>query len=181
MTSTERRQAIAQLLHQAQGPLSASALAARMGVSRQIVVGDVALLRAGGLQILATPRGYVLDRPSGTRLVVACRHDAGRLREELYTVADCGCGVLDVVVEHPVYGQLSGQLQVFSRADADAFCRALAAGGAEPLSRLTGGVHLHTLSCPSEEHGRRVLHALRQAGFLYGGCGEEGDPPPAMG
>lgn len=168
MAAIERRRQILQALEQADAPISASALAARVGVSRQVVVGDVALLRAGGAAILATPRGYVLDRSGRqNRLVVACRHDGAHLREELYTVADCGCGVLDVVVEHPVYGQLSGQLQVFSRADADAFCTALARTEAQPLSRLTGGVHLHTLFCPSGAHRARVLAALREKGFLY--------------
>lgn len=168
MAADERRRQILQALEQADGPLSASALAARVGVSRQIVVGDVALLRAGGAEILATPRGYMLDSPARQgRVVVACRHDGARLREELYTVADCGCGLLDVIVEHPVYGQLSGQLQVFSRADADAFCAALARTDAQPLSRLTGGVHLHTLSCPSAAHRARVLAALQEQGFLY--------------
>ena len=158
MAADERRRQILQALEQADGPLSASALAARVGVSRQIVVGDV---------ILATPRGYMLDSPARQgRVVVACRHDGARLREELYTVADCGCGLLDVIVEHPVYGQLSGQLQVFSRADADAFCAALARTDAQPLSRLTGGVHLHTLSCPSAAHRARVLAALQEQGFL---------------
>ncbi len=172
MTAAQRRQAIQKLLEQAERPLSASFLAARMGVSRQIVVGDVALLRAGGAVILATPRGYMMDRRAPEHpLIVACRHDSGRLREELYTVVDAGCAVLDVVVEHPVYGQLSGQLQVFSRADADDFCTALKEGGAEPLSRLTDGIHLHTISCPSGRHRRQVLDALRLKGFLYG------DPP----
>lgn len=166
MTAAQRRAQIARILEQSHSPVSASSLAARLGVSRQVVVGDVALLRAAGSEILATPRGYLARQAPGLHCTAACRHDDARLKEELYLVADCGCGVLDVIVEHPVYGQLSGQVQVFSRADADAFCSALANNAAGPLCSLTDGVHLHTLSCPTEAHRDRVLAALRQGGFL---------------
>ena len=49
MNAAERRIKITHLLAQSDGPVSATALAAQCGVSRQIIVGDVALLRAGGL------------------------------------------------------------------------------------------------------------------------------------
>ena len=79
MTAARRRDEILQALAGASGPVSAAALAARLGVSRQVVVGDVALLRAAGSPIVATPRGYVLgggQEGSGVRCTVACRHDA---------------------------------------------------------------------------------------------------------
>lgn len=168
MTSQARRDEIPRILAGADGPVSAGALAARLGVSRQIVVGDVALLRAAGLSILATPRGYVLEAPAApSRTVVACRHTPQQLLDELYTVVDCGCGMLDVIVEHPVYGQISGTLNIFSRYDADQFQRALSRNGAEPLCRLTGDIHLHTLACPDEAHAARVRKALADKGYLY--------------
>ncbi len=126
MTSLQRREAIVASLQNSATPVSASKLARELGVSRQIVVGDVALLRASGTPVLATPRGYMLQTASNAnRLTVACRHTQDSLLDELYTIVDCGCGVLDVIVEHPVYGQLSGQLQIFSRYDADLFWQAL--------------------------------------------------------
>ena len=64
MNAAERRTKITELLAAADAPMSATALASRCGVSRQIIVGDVALLRAGGLAVLATPRGYVLANPA---------------------------------------------------------------------------------------------------------------------
>lgn len=168
MTSLQRREAIVASLQNSATPVSASKLARELGVSRQIVVGDVALLRASGTPVLATPRGYMLQTASNAnRLTVACRHAQDSLLDELYTIVDCGCGVLDVIVEHPVYGQLSGQLQIFSRYDADLFWQALKAQNAQPLCTLTGDVHLHTLSCPSPAQQERVLEALRQKGYLY--------------
>ena len=47
MHAQERRQEILKLLHQSAHPISASALAERVSVTRQVIVGDIALLRSG--------------------------------------------------------------------------------------------------------------------------------------
>lgn len=168
MDAQTRREAIAQRLRQASGPVSASALARECSVSRQIVVGDVALLRAGGLDIVATARGYTLARPEpGFTRTVACVHPREKMARELEIMVDNGCQVLDVIVEHPVYGQLAGQLGLSSRYDVQEFIRKVEENQALPLSYLTMGVHLHTLRCPSEEACRRVLKALEREGFLF--------------
>ncbi len=171
MDAAERRRTIREQLKKADRPVSAGTFAKRLRVSRQIIVGDVALLRAAGVPIAATPRGYVMEgsrsRPGDTLHTIACRHTAANIAEELYTIVDNGCGVLDVIVEHAVYGQLSGQLQIFSRLDADDFLRKLSKSRSLPLCNLTGGVHLHTVSCPSEEAYRRMLAQLREKGILY--------------
>ena len=113
-----RRQAVAQALEEAVGPVSAAALAERFSVSRQIIVGDVALLRAGGTDILATPRGYLLGgRGGGVERTVACVHAPEEMERELNAIVDQGCTVLDVVVEHPVYGQITGRLDLSSKQD----------------------------------------------------------------
>ena len=91
----------------------------------------------------------------------------GAVAQEMAACAVLG-GVLDVTVEHPVYGQLSGQLQVFSRYDADVFWDALQKNGAQPLCSLTGDIHLHTLVCPDEARKARVLAALEEKGYLMG-------------
>ena len=80
---------------------------------------------------------------------------------------DHGCQVLDVVVEHPVYGQLTGQLRLSSRYDIQQFMERVNSRRARPLSDLTGGVHLHTLRCPDQASYQRVVAALRAEGFLY--------------
>ncbi len=166
MNAASRRQSILQALREADHPLSATALAAALSVSRQIIVGDVALLRAGGEDITATPRGYVLGRAAGKRYTVACRHGLPDMERELELMVDHGCTVEDVVVEHPVYGQLVGRLDVSSRYDVDEFIRKVFENGAKPLSHLTDGIHLHTLLCPDEGAYLSLLNKLRQAGFL---------------
>lgn len=164
-----RRAAISALLEEAEAPVSAAALAARLGVSRQVIVGDVALLRAAGAQITATPRGYVLERGrGGLRRAVACIHSRPEgMERELNIMVDNGCTVLDVVIEHAVYGQLTGELRLASRRDVAQFMERILTEQASPLSALTGGIHLHTLLCPDEDAYERTVRELDEAGILF--------------
>ena len=169
MEAASRRQAILDRLRTADRPVSASALAAGLNVSRQIIVGDIALLRAGGAEISATPRGYALPRATdGITRTIACRHTLAQTGQELDILVDNGCTVLDVIVEHPVYGQLTGQLQISSRYDVEQFLARIRDSDAAPLSMLTGGRHLHTLCCPNEDAYTRACAALKAAGLLLG-------------
>ena len=167
MTAAQRRSAIVKALEAAGQPISASSLAQQFSVTRQVVVGDIALLRAAGSRISATPRGYVLDR-SGSGLVrqLACRHSAADTEAELNIMVDCGCTVVDVTVEHAVYGQLTAPLQLASRYDVQQFVARMGDTEALPLSALTEGVHLHTVLCPDEDRFLRLCDALSRHGFL---------------
>lgn len=167
MNAAQRRGRILDELKVAEGPLSATALAQKLSVSRQIIVGDVALLRAAGEGITATPRGYVLDAPRpGIVATVACAHSGADMERELTLMVDQGCTVENVIVEHPVYGQLTGPLELSSRYDVSEFIRRVRECEAQPLSALTDGVHLHRLRCPDEGALERVRAALDEAGFL---------------
>jgi transcriptional regulator of NAD metabolism len=168
MNAEERRRAITDILVTSDTPVSATALARRFSVSRQIIVGDIALLRAAGADISATPRGYMIPAShDGLIRTVACNHDRSATEEELNIIVDNGCTVLDVVVEHPLYGQLTGQLQLSSRYDVSQFILRLSSGNALPLSALTDGIHLHTIRCPDENAYHRVTNALEEAGILF--------------
>ena len=167
MDAQERRQAIARRLEGASGPVSAAVLAREHSVSRQIIVGDIALLRAGGMDIAATPRGYVLPAPAaGLVRTLACRHRADQMEEELNAMVDQGCTVLDVIVEHPIYGQHTGSLQLSSRYEVAQFVARCRRADAAPLSQLTEGIHLHTVTCPDHSAYLRTRDALRALGFL---------------
>ena len=168
MKTDERREKIKNYLNKSREPVSASALAARFGVSRQIIVGDIALLRASGENIQATPKGYIraADDEKGLIMRIACDHNTQDTEKELLICTDNGCAVLDVIVEHPVYGQITGSLQIYSRYDARQFMEKLKADRAHPLSALTDGIHLHTLRCPDMEAYERVCRALSDAGIL---------------
>lgn len=168
MKAEERRKQILEYFRSQSGPVSASALASEFSVSRQIIVGDVALLRASGVDINATPRGYILTEKEKKGLIrrVACVHDRSRMEDELNICVDYGCEVLDVIVEHPVYGQLTGELHLQSRYDVAQFIQKIQQEGAHSLSELTDGAHLHTLRCPSQELFEKTCGALKKAGYL---------------
>ena len=166
MNAQSRRENIKTLLEQSQLPVSATALAAQLSVSRQVIVGDIALLRASGAPIEATPRGYILSRPAGIYgKVVAC-HRAAEMEQELNLLVDLGCVVEDVSVEHPIYGQLTGRLQLTCRADVAAFIEKVADSAALPLSALTEGIHTHGLRCPDRETLEKAREALRRMNIL---------------
>ncbi len=168
MDSAKRREHIMRELRSAERPLSATKFAKELSVSRQIIVGDVALLRASGEKILATPRGYILERTNGQiEYTVACVHDFENMEKELNIMVDNGCTVVNVTVEHPLYGQLTGPLHLSSRYDVSQFMEKLRKGEVAPLCQLTGGVHLHALSCPDEACFERTKAALADAGLLY--------------
>jgi transcriptional regulator of NAD metabolism len=165
MNADARRKEILHILSGSGTPVSATALAQKLNVSRQVIVGDIALLRAKGSTVIATPRGYLLQyADKGIMRQIACAHCAGDMRAELDAIVDQGCRVIDVIVEHPVYGQLAGMLQIATRDDVGQFI--LRCADSQPLSYLTGGVHLHTISCPSEDAFLRVKQELDRLGFL---------------
>lgn len=168
MDAESRRREISAALAKADAPIAAASLGERLGVSRQIIVGDIALLRARGMEIIATPRGYILggSRGEGARRTVACIHGFDGMEQELNIMVDNGCTVLDVVIEHAVYGQLTGELHLKNRRDVREFMRRAKDNGGAPLSTLTGGIHLHTLLCPDEESFRCCVSELRKAGLL---------------
>ena len=116
MRGSERRDAIIEELRGAGGAVSGSSLAKAVGVSRQVVVQDIALLRADGHDVVATSRGYVLLDGRGepqvpTRLVKVC-HGIDDLADELTTIVDLGGAVLNVMVNHRVYGKITGDLDI---------------------------------------------------------------------
>ena len=168
--SARRREQLWAYLKERAEPVTGSELAQRLGVSRQVIVQDVALLRAQGYHILATPRGYWAmnqEGPQRPRRTVAVQHPPTleAIERELTAMVDEGASVLDVIVEHPIYGELRGLLMIQSRRDVQAFLQKMRETGAEPLSTLTGGVHLHTLEAEREEDLDRVEQALDRLGF----------------
>lgn len=174
MDSNKRREKIKIILADSTAAVSAGTLSKQLGVSRQIIVGDIALLRASGCDIDATPRGYVMRHkaPAADRVkraIIVSRHESSRTEEELNILVDNGCKVLDVTVEHPVYGQLTGLLDIASRYDVKNFINKVAQAEAHSLCELTDGVHIHTLEYTDEDAYKRALEELTAAGFIYNG------------
>lgn len=168
MTNLERREKIIELLTENENYITATALAQSFGVTRQIIVSDIAILRAQGNKISAAKNGYKIESGNDGRIIesIVCRHSAEEVLDELYAVVDNGGYVIDVIVEHPVYGQLSGELNIHSRFDVDEFVRHVRESGASQLCDLTGGLHIHTLSLPDKSAYDRITRRLREMGIL---------------
>lgn len=166
----ERRENILNDLKKSPGPIKGTELAERYNVTRQVIVQDVALLRARGENILATPQGYLLPKIVEENKIVkkiVCKHGSyDEIEEELMTIVDLGGKIIDVIIEHPVYGELRGSLQISSRLDLEEFMASLRKTKAEPLSTLTDGVHLHTIETGDEEAFKRIKKALKDKGYL---------------
>lgn len=170
MTSEERRKKIQDVLSKNSSPITATALAKKYSVSRQVIVGDIALMRASGLEISATPRGYVLDCAKEEKdfvFTVACYHNEENMRNELYAVVDNGGTILDVTVEHAVYGEISGELRISTRYEADEFMKKIICNDTQPLMRLTKGVHLHRIKCKDKEERDRIIESLKKDGIIF--------------
>lgn len=167
--SEARREKIVAVLTAAEGPLSGAALGEACGVSRQVVVQDVALLRSRGVPVLSTSKGYVLQAPAAparpTRLF-KCRHTVEQTEEELTCIVDLGACVEDVFVNHRVYGKLSSELGVSCRRDVARFMADIRSGKSSPLMQITSGYHFHHVSAPSEEVLDEVEGELSARGFL---------------
>ena len=166
MNGEQRREKILHVLKKSNEAVNATALADMVGVTRQVIVSDIALLRASGVPVRAEHRGYVLDVQRGIFKSIVCRHGKESVRDEFYAVVDNGGAVLDVQVEHPIYGQISAAINVSSRYDADSFIKATSESGASQLSELTDGVHIHTLRVPSSYAFDRICNKLKELGIL---------------
>ena len=168
MTGTERRKMILKLMKESATPLSGGALGTATGVSRQVVVQDIALLRSEGHSILATARGYLLDSPKEKRNIRLFKtfHDESRTEEELKLIVDLGGCVEDVMVNHKVYGKVSAPLHIKNRRDVQTFLKSLQSGKSAPLSKVTSGYHFHHVSADEAVILDEIEEALREKQFL---------------
>lgn len=170
MDGEQRRGLIQEILMMESEPVSGTALAKRMGVSRQVIVQDIALLRATNKNILSTNKGYMIyghqDGNALCKRIIAVKHSNEQMREELYTIVDAGARILDVIVEHEVYGQIAVDLFITSRKDVDEFMNKIMKRTTKPLKELTGDIHYHTLEAGNEQILDLVEKELGEKGYL---------------
>ena len=168
MKGTERRNKILELLREAKSPLSGSALAKELGVSRQVIVQDMALLRSGTeTEILSTYQGYLVRQEEKRfERVFKVRHSADRTEEELREIIDLGGRVEDVFVYHSVYGVVRGQLRIASRKDIAAFMQRLSESRSAPLMQITDDYHYHTVVADDERTLEQIQKRLQELGLL---------------
>lgn len=168
MDGEQRRVEILKVLNENTKPTSATFLAKKLDVSRQVIVQDVALLRAKGHDILATARGYILNKEVATmcKRVVLVKHDKAQSEEELNIIIDNGGRVRNVIITHPIYGELVADLMLRTRRDVKQFVAKLEENDAAPLLNLTNGVHMHTIEAANEDELDIIEEELKQHGFI---------------
>ncbi|ETA81234.1 transcription repressor NadR [Youngiibacter fragilis] len=166
MNGEDRRRKIIEHLKASGEPLSGSQLAKLLDVSRQVIVQDMALLRATNHGIIATSTGYVLQAGGKHQRVIHVAHHDDSILDELYAIVDLGGRVLDVRVEHKVYGSISAELSIKSRKDARKLMDDIASGKSSPLKNLTHDDHYHLIEADSEEDLDAIISELKSKGYL---------------
>lgn len=166
MTGNDRRTMILSMMKHAKAPLPGSTLGSKTCVSRQVIVQDIALLRTEGHPIIATPRGYLLNEPAeNIRLLKLC-HTNEQTEDELTTIIDIGGCVIDVMVNHRVYGKMSAVLNIKNRRDIRHFINDIKEGKSTPLMNVTSGYHFHHIKAEQEAILDEIEDALRHKGYI---------------
>lgn len=170
MTGEERRMGILGKLQETDTPLSGTALAKAFHVSRQIIVQDIALMRAENYGILSTNKGYLLRSHKAENMqpkrVFFVKHSTEQVLDEFQTIIDLGGKILDVAVEHELYGQICVDLLIETASDAADFHAKLMTCRDNPLKVLTDDCHYHTVSAPSERLLDLIEKDLKRKGYL---------------
>lgn len=164
MIGETRRREILKYISESDKPVSGTKLAEIFHVSRQVIVQDIALLRAADYEIFSTNRGYICSNTKKSARVVGVYHTGEMIEEELNAVVDLGGTVEDVFVQHEIYGELRAPLQISSRRQVQRFLEDIRNGKSRPLTDITSGHHCHTITAESEEILDLIEEALERLG-----------------
>ena len=166
MTGTRRREEIVNTIQNSTIPVSGKELAARFEVSRQVIVQDIALIRAAGYDIISTNRGYILNAPNLVERVFKVNHTDEQLEDELCAIVDLGGKIKNVMVNHKVYGKMEATLNINSRRKVKEFMEDIESGKSSPLKNITSNYHYHKVEADSEETLDMIEDVLRKKGYL---------------
>lgn len=166
MNGEKRRQEIINMLKGSTEPVSGTVLAKNFNVSRQVIVSDIALLKAANYDILSTYRGYILNHAGHKQRIFKVLHNTQQIADELYTIVNAGGRVIDVFINHKIYGELRAMLSIFSISDVDDFVDNLAKDKVSPLKQLTNDYHYHTVEADTEQILDIVEQELRNKKYL---------------
>jgi transcriptional regulator of NAD metabolism len=165
-----RRNKIIDILSNSQKPVKGQELSEKFDVSRQVIVQDIAVIRASGISVMATSNGYIIKSDQklnkNYRSISVSHTGVEEMYTELETIIDFGGKIIDITVEHPVYGEINCPLYITSRYELDQFIEKVKLHNAAPLSTLTDGLHIHTIEVPSEEIFTIIKSSLKSKGIL---------------
>ncbi len=166
MKVAERRKAIVNLLMSEQEAIPGNILSERFGVSRQIIVQDITVLKGSGYEILSTHNGYIMQKSPLKERVFKVYHTTEQTQDELSLIVGLGGTVVDVFVWHKVYGKLTAKLNIFSDLQIKQFIEGVRTGKSTELMNITGGYHYHTVCADSEEILDEIQRALDTYGYI---------------
>jgi len=166
MNAEARRKGIIDYLANSNKAVSASRLAEEFGVSRQVIVGDIAIIRASGMEIASLARGYVLEKKNGLQRVFKVNHSDEDVAKELNIIVDAGGTVVDVFIFHKFYGTLRGEMNIKSRLNVQQFLDNVTSGKSSLLKNVTAGYHYHTVAADTVEVLDLIEEKLKESGFL---------------
>lgn len=166
MTGEKRRELIINAIKNSNEPLSGTALGRLANVSRQVVVQDIALLRAQDYPITSTNRGYIFSDTHRFTQIFKVHHSNAQIADELYTIVDQGGTIIDVIINHRVYGKMQAKLNIKNRRDVNNFLNDIKAGKSTPLMNITAGYHFHTVCADSSEILNDIKLALQKKNYL---------------
>ncbi|MGI6316870.1 MAG: transcription repressor NadR [Christensenellales bacterium] len=177
MKLEERRESILAVLAAERKPVTGTRLAERFGVSRQIIVRDIAALTGQGYDILSTRRGYLLRKSPFKSRVFKVHHAPEQSEEELTSIVDLGGTIVDVFVWHKVYGKITAPLYISSRLQVRQYMEGVRSGKSKELLNVTGGYHYHTVRAGSEEVLDLIEAALRRGDYIVPELDYSGEKP----
>lgn len=166
MSGDKRREQLVQILSKSETPVAGRVLSETLKVSRQVIVQDIALLRANGMQIFSTSRGYYLQSTESLSRVFKVRHTEDEVQEELNLIVDLGGRVEDVFVYHKVYNVVRAELHLKSRWEVQQYLDQIKSGESSLLMKVTSGYHYHTVTADSKETLDLIQEKLAERGFL---------------
>ncbi|TDT71393.1 hypothetical protein EV215_0766 [Hypnocyclicus thermotrophus] len=164
-----RRKEIIRLLTESKTAIKGSEFATRFGVSRQVIVQDMAILRAKGIELIASPKGYMLKKDNNKLIkkLITKHITIEEMKKELEIILKYNAIIIDVIVEHEIYGEITGNLHISNNEELNNFIKKISNKNVEPLSKLTNGIHLHTIEIDSIENFNKILDELRENNLLY--------------
>ncbi|SHF16661.1 hypothetical protein SAMN02745164_01921 [Marinitoga hydrogenitolerans DSM 16785] len=158
----EKKDKILKILEKFEKPIKGKILAEKIGVSRQMIIQYISKLKSDGYNIVSTRDGYMLEREHGIRKMIAVKHDADEIESELFAIVNAGGKILDVIVEHPIYGEIKGRIDVKNEEDIIKFMSLLKTTNATPLLELSEGIHIHTIEVKDEKTFEKVKESIRK-------------------
>jgi len=161
---SSRQEKILKILEKNIKPVSGAYLSDMLNVTRQVIVKDIALMKASGTEIRSNSRGYYIRSKNKIIKTVAVKHNERDIKKELEIIISGGGSVIDITVEHPVYGEINASLDIENEVDIEIFCEKIK--NTKPLSYLNYGIHLHKIETETEEEFDNIVSKLKENGFL---------------